>query len=644
MKKSWAFFLVAFFNTCVGHANSSSDWAYYGADLGGSRYSKLSQITKANVNQLQLAWEYHTGDVSMGKTSLDKTTFEATPILHDDSLFFCTAFNRVIALNAATGKAKWIYDPKLDLAHHYINHYLVCRGVAYWETQSKAKTCASRIFTTTQDNRLVALDAKTGKPCQQFGHRGEVYFGPNFDPKPILNKYPRLDSKSLKSDFSNTSPPLVVDDLIIIGSGIAGNNRIDVPKGEIIAYQAQTGKEVWRFDIIPKDYPGITGAANSWVSMSADEKRHLVFVATGSASPDYYGGLRKAPLPYSNAIIALNSLTGQPVWHFQTIDHDLWDYDLASQPLLVEINKAGTTIPAVIQTNKTGFIYSFNRATGKPLFPIVYQRVPQSDVKGEQSARLQPIPQLPKPVSQQKLLPKMAWGISWLDRKWCERKLTRLRNEGLFTPPSERGSLQFPASLGGPNWGSQAYDPKHNLLIVNSSNIAQVIKLIPRQKAEKLAYKGLLPMFGAPFAAERSSLLSPLGMPCNPPPWGTLTAVDMASGEQRWQVTLGTLRDLAPLPLPIKTGTPNLGGPMVTASGLIFIAAAMDNYLRAFDVISGQELWRTRLPAGGQATPMTYQLGSTHKQYVVIAAGGHGGMGTKLGDSLLAYTLPEDKA
>jgi quinoprotein glucose dehydrogenase len=553
-------------------------------------------------------------------------------------MYLPTPFNRVIALDPATGRQKWAFDPGIDRNAPGGDGF-VCRGVSTWLDPQRAEgqPCRRRIFVATLDARLIALDAATGSPCADFGSGGQIRLGDNI-------------GEEYRGEYHMTSPPVIVRDNVVVGSAMDDNVRVDMPSGVVRAFNARTGAQVWSWDPIPRrpgepgretwegDSANKTGAANAWAPLSADPERDLVFIPTGSASVDHYGGERKGDDLFANSVVAIRGSTGKVVWYFQVVHHDTWDYDVPSQPSLITLN--GT--PAVVSAQKSGLIFTFHRETGVPIFPVEERPVPKSDVPGEQLSPTQPFPVAPPPLFPQKITAEDAWGVAYFDRQGCEARIKQFRSEGLFTPLSLQGSIESPGIAGGTNWGSVAYDPQRSYVIVNASKLPFVVGLAPREKLDEL--RRLQPkaeigrMRGTPYVMWRNALLSEFGIPCVAPPWGLLTAVDMKNGTIKWQVPLGTIRDMTPVPLPIKTGTPNMGGPMVTAGGLIFIGAAMDNYLRAFDIDTGQELWKGRLPAGGQATPMTYAANG--KQYVVIAAGGHGKMGTKLGDSVVAFALP----
>ncbi len=627
-----------------------ADWPAYGQDQGGSRYSPLTQINKDNVNHLRVAWTYRTGDVSdgtdasRGTKAAGPSAFEATPILVDGTLYLCTPFNRVIALDPETGTERWTYNPHIDLWIRYANQ-LVCRGVSTWGDPGRTvgEPCHRRIFLGTNDARLIALDAATGNPCADFGKDGQV-------------DLTRGVGSVRPGEYQVTSPPAVSHDLVVVGSAISDNQRVDAPSGVVRAFDVRTGELRWSWVPIPPDLeradPGPTegksgyhlGTANAWSILSVDPERDLVFVPTGNTSPDFYGGERHGIDFYSSSVVALRASSGEVVWHFQTVHHDVWDYDVPAQPTLVTVRRAGVDIPAVAQATKMGHLFLLHRETGEPLFPVEERPVPQGGVAGEELSPTQPFPTAPPPLVPQHLTPNDAWGLTFWGRGKCRERIKALRSEGIFTPPSLEGTIMFPGDMGGTNWGSVAFEPQRGLLLVNTTRLARVVTLIPRDDyaAVKAANPKveISPQTGTPFGMRREVLLSPFGLPCNAPPWGTLAAIDLATGTVRWEVPLGTTRDIAPLLFWFRSGTPNMGGPIATAGGLVFIAAAMDNYLRAFDIETGEELWRGRLPAGGQATPMTYRLRQDGKQYVVIAAGGSGRMGTTLGDYVVAFALP----
>jgi len=634
--------ILAFFGLSAPAGAGQSDWTHYGGDAGGQRHTDLKQITPENVDDLEEAWRYQTGDMERRPEAVGKSASEGTPILVGSSLVYCTPFNEVIALDPGTGEEQWRYDSGVATDFMPANQF-ICRGVGAWRDPMAAAgaTCATRLFMGTVDSRVISLDAESGKPCADFGEGGQVRIDPGMD-------------LVWPGEFHITSPPVVVGETVIIGSAIGDNVRADAPRGTVRAFDVRTGAPKWDFNPVargakdlpgewPEDGPARTGHANVWAPMSVDEERGLVFLPTSSASPDFYGGERKGDNRYANSVVALDGATGAVVWHFQTVHHDVWDYDLPAQPSLVTLKREGKDVPAVVQVTKTGFVFVLHRETGVPIFPVEERPVPQGGVLGEYLSPTQPFPVAPPPLVPQTLSADDAWGMAWFDENACREKIASYRSEGLFTPPSEQGTILFPFTGGGANWGGAAFDPDSQTLYINTNRAIHVVTLMPAAdfKAAKEANPGteISPQLGTPWAMRRDLLFSPLGVPCNAPPWGMLSAVDLSDGTIKWESVLGTVRDIAPLPLPFKWGTPAFGGPIVTAGGVVFIGGTMDDYLRAFDAASGEELWKGRLPAGGQATPMTYEWEG--RQYVVIAAGGHSRATTTLGDYLMAYALEE---
>ncbi len=614
---------------------AATTWMHFGGDAGGSRFTALETITPGNVKQLRKAWEYHTGDLDPASFDAFSTRgFQATPILAQDTLYFCSPLNQVIALDPATGEEKWAFAAKPDLEGVFS---IKCRGVSYHaDTAAKpGDSCPTRILAGTVDGRLLALDARTGLPCPEFGDDGEVDLTADFE---------NVDG----GDYIVTSPPQVIGNKVITGALVTDLQHDEVPSGMVRAYDARSGELIWAWDPLQENLRMPVGfrpgSPNAWAPFSADPERKLVFVPTGNPAGDYYGGGRKGSDYYGSSVIALHTDTGDLAWRFQTVHNDIWDYDVPAQPLLFDFPGDDGPVPALVQANKTGFLFVLNRETGEPILPVEERPVPGGGPAPEALSPTQPFPILPEPLHPLGLSEEDMFGFVWFDKQACKRKLRELNNEGLFTPISTQPTLVYPGYMGGSNWGGVSWDPQRNLLIANTSRLPTIVTLIPRESLDEEARRKLVePQLGTPFAVERSPMLSPLGAPCNRPPWGVLTAIEFPSGKKRWEVPLGNLRDLAPFPLWMNLGVPNSGGSLVTASGLTFIAATTDSYIRAFETATGLELWRDRLPAGGHATPMTYEL-ENGSQYVVIAAGGNNYMGSREGDSLVAYSLSRARA
>ena len=618
------------------------EWASAGT-ADGAHYSRLAEISALNVHQLRLAWVYRTGDVARAGGDTSATSFQATPIMVDRTLYFSTPFNRVIALDAETGAERWTFDPGVDRSAR-LRKYVTSRGVATWvDTGRQAgDACRRRILLATIDARLIALDARTGRKCHEFGDRGEIDL--------------RLGVRNIHreiADYRQTGPPAVVGDLIIIGSSITDNWRVDAASGVVRAFDARTGQVRWTWEPLlgvagdtAYGAPSIrAGAANAWAMFSVDTARNLVFVPTSSPSPDHYGAFRPGDNRHANSVVALDATSGRVVWSFQLVHHDLWDYDLAAQPALADVIRDGEHAPLIIAASKVGHLFFLRRDTGAPFFGVEERPVPRSDVTDEVPAPTQPFPVRPRPLVPQRLRPSDAWGVTPVDRRWCRERIAQLRSEGVFTPPSVRGTVTFPGFIGGMAWGGMAIDNARGVLVTTTNRLAGIVTLIPRERARNSAtsqiqLNAIGAQEGAPFAVQRDLLLSPLGLPCNAPPWGTLVAVGIASGSVRWEVPLGSMSDLTSLAEATDWGSITLGGPLVTASGLVFIGASMDRRFRAFDVKSGALLWSAALPASAQATPMTFRATPHGRQYVVIAAGGHAVMGSALGDYLVAFALP----
>ena len=627
-------------------AGSGADWPAFGGDPGGSQHSPLAQINKANVKQLKLAWQHRSGDF-IDAPSPKGSLLQVTPLHANGTLYFCTPLNRVFALDPASGKERWVFDPHRPdsrTGRAALSPPLVmasrCRGVAYWQEDNAGNdksACRKRIFKNGESSRVYALDADTGLLCADFGAaKGHPGWASHAD----------YENHGEGLMASSTSPPVVLGDLVIAAMSV--NDGIANAKDGIVrAFDVRSGELRWEFNPIPPEYRNVSGAANVWSTISVDPQRNLVFLPTTSPSADYYGGGRRFDIPLANAIVALDGATGRVVWSRQVVRHDLFDYDLVGHPVLVDIRRGGKTVPAALLQTKMGWLFGFDRSTGEALWPIVERAVPKSDVPGEMAAATQPVPEGMAPFARQELRREDLFGLTPLDRYACQKKFDELRYEGMYTPPSIRGSILFPSALGGGNWGGAAYDPASNLLLVKAENLATVIKVVAKKDAreDQAPPKDYLTrsLVGTPYRMEGELFQSPLGIPCTPTPWGTLTALDLGTGKVRWQVPLGQIRRAGvTLPQRAGLGSPNVGGPITTAGGVTFIAATMDARLRALDTLTGKELWAADLPVPGMAVPMTYQVGG--KQYVVIAAGGNAQVGTPIADYIQAYALPDRPA
>lgn len=634
-------------------AAASADWPSLGVDGGSRHYTPLEDIRKDNVTQLKPVWTYRNGDFSKGGSGHGGTAFQVTPLMVEGTLYFCTPYSRIVALDAETGRERWTFDPHTKLDGVYTP---VCRGVTYWEDPEVTTDapCRTRIYSGAVDASLWAVDAKTGKACGSFGQQGRV------DLKQGIGDL-------RKAEYYPTSAPLAIAGVVVIGAFVRDNQRLHAPAGGLRAFDLRTGALRWVWDAAPPTMKQITaadvlkgatltrGTPNVWAPISADVEHGLIYAPTGNPSPDHYAGRERGDMDYyGSSVVALDAASGQVRWHFQTVHHDLWDYDVAPQPVLFDWHAPdGHTVPALVQPTKLGLIYVLDRLTGQPLFPVEERPVPASSVPGETASPTQPFPVKPAPLAPLSISREDIWGFTRWDREDCLRQFDALDYKGVFTPPSLKGALEYPGLGGGINWGSASVDPVNQRLIVNLQTAPFTIKLVPRKdSARKSAADvgdGDLVNFGAqedtPYVVERGPFLSKYQTPCVAPPWGRLVAIDLRSGDRLWEQTLGTLHNLAPLVgnwFPY--GTPNSGGSLQTASGLVFIAATMDKYFRAYDATNGQELWRYELPYTGNATPMSYRARARGRQFIVIAAGGHAPLGVEPGDALVAFALPEDHA
>lgn len=629
----------------LDHSGPTAEWREYAGDKGGLHWSPLTQINRANVGRLTLAWEHRSGDTAGGDRSQTPTTLQVTPLVVGNTLYYCTAWMRVFALDAETGAERWVFDPVLQNRSNKGPYPLTCRGLAFWEdTQPGARgACTRRILYGTRDSELLALDADSGKLCADFGVDGRVSLREGLGEPPEWEYYP-------------TSPPVIIGDTAVLGALVADQLRVDAPSGVVRAFDVRSGKGIWAFDPVPENFksrkrkPGELyhrGTPNVWSLMSADPEHGLVFVPTGNPAPDSWAASRDGLDHFGSATVALDAKTGKRVWHFQFVHHDVWDYDTPSQPTLFQHPEVGGGRPALLQPTKMGHLYLLDRLTGEPLYPTPERPTPQGGAPGETLSPTQPFPTHPPPLHPTTLNRDNMFGFTPIDRAACRRALAKYRFDGIYTPPTLEGSIQFPHTSGGMNWGGVAIHPERGLLITNQTHVAMVVQLLPRAEYEALGDAKprypieLYPMAGTPYAVRRFPFLSPLGAPCNPPPWGTLVAVDLPSGELRWRVPLGGIRDMAPFPvwaLWRDLGAPNFGGGLLTAGELYFIGATTDQSFRAFDVNSGKELWSTRIPAPANASPMSYRLRPDSRQFIVVAAGGN--PLTRMSDALLAYALP----
>ena len=638
--------------TGVAHAQG---WAHYGGDPGGSRFSALDQIDRSNVARLELAWQYRTGAVAANPKLKIFIDFQATPTLlpaaAGASLMVCDPFSKVIALDPATGEERWTYDPKINKTP-YAGRFK-CKGVEYWEDTRAAEdaACRHRLFVATADKRLIALDARSGGLCAGFGEQGSV------------NVEPYIKALKPAEGVQGTqllSPPTAINGIVAVASTSNKFKSSSSVNGAIRGFDARTGELRWTFDPLVRDAstgleptnPEI-GGGNNWVPMSADYERDLLFIPTASPAPNYWGAHRPGDNRYANSIIAVRGTTGEVVWHFQTLHHDVWDRDVGSPPIVVDIRRDGEQVPAVIQLVKTGMLFAFERETGEPLWPIEERPVPtDTDIEGEQLSPTQPFPTKPPVLVRNSITPDDAWGFTFWDRNACRQKIASMRHGGHYEPMMTTGTVMYPQPGGGSNWGGGAFDPQRNLLITPVSQIPYYVKLIPQEQlTEEQKKQARKPAAGAPmqgpgyiggtpYAVEQGPLMSPSFTPCTAPPWNLLVAVDMVRGEIKWKIPFGDLDKLMPVTIPLNLGAPSAGGPIVTAGGLIFIGATPDSKIRAYDIDTGEEVWEFRAPTSAMATPMTYQVDG--RQYVVFAAGGHSWYDAKgVDDYLLAFALPE---
>jgi quinoprotein glucose dehydrogenase len=630
---------------------ASTEWTEYGGNPSANRFVAADQINRDNVDQLEVAWTFRTGDApTPTDPAFAGSTFQNVPLVLDDVMYVCTPHNVVIALDADTGREIWRFDPKADttgIAHR------VCRGVAVHETPGDG-ACASRLLFGTLDNRLMAIDRRTGRPCADFGVDGAV------DIKPGLGEFPR-------GMYYPTSPPIIAGDLAVMGAFIFDSQTTDAPPGVTRAYDVHTGKLMWAFDYVSPvsikepgpDVQFRRGTANYWSVGTYDAELGLIYLPTGNTSPDFYGGHRTPEMEkFASSIVALDAKTGDVRWSYQTVYHDIWDFDIGSQPVLAELDTPAGKVPALYAPTKRGEIFVLDRRTGKPLREVTEKKTPQGAAPGDWVTPTQPFSTGFPSFAPADLRESDMWGATPLDQLWCRIRFKSARYEGQFTPQSLQGSVVYAGSFGVIDWGSVSLDPERGLMIVNTSALPYYQKLIPRDVADSYGVKPYgtakpgdpppdkrsFKMFAqknTPFAIDSFGFLSPLGYPCHQPPWGTMAAIDLKTDKVIWQRPLGTTRDAAPLGLSLPVGVFNLGGTVTTRGGVTFVGGTIDYYLRAFDTETGAELWKGRLPAGAQTNPISYVSGRTGRQYVVTAAGGHGTMRTKFGDHVVAFALPK---
>jgi quinoprotein glucose dehydrogenase len=659
--------------------HAGKDWPAYGGSKLATRYSPLDQVTPENVSKLEKVWTFRTGDTPSEQAN-GRYAPETTPLKVGDHLFVCSAKNILISINAVSGREEWRFNP--EVADAAIPFGATCRGVAYYEMTDGAEpgqVCATRILEGTLDARLIAVDAKTGRPCPDFGQHGNVDLTDGL-------------GETVPGWYAVTSPPTIVRGIVVMGALVLDGQARDAPSGVIRGYDAVTGKLAWAWDMGHPDRNGAPpagdtytrGTPNMWTAAAGDEELGYVYAPLGNSAVDYFGRNRKSfENEYSTSLVAIDVTTGKPVWHFQTVHHDLWDYDLASQPSLVDFQTNGGTVPALILSTKQGQIYVLNRKTGKSLFPVEDRPAPSGGVEPQNLAKTQPYSGYAH-LDQAELTEKDMWGMSPIDQLWCRIQFRRASYNGEYTAPTlDRAYIQYPGSNGGSEWGSIAIDTERGILVANYNDLPNLNWLVPRAKIDKMGLKpinqrvtsksaegngdsqaGSLvamwrtwmtswrtfywadPQDGAPYGIHiNAGWQMPTGLPCKQPPFGHIRGIDLRTGKTLWDHPFGSARNNGPFgvpsKLPITIGTPNNGGPLVTAGGLVFIAATTDDTFRAIDVRTGEIVWEDQLPAGGQATPMTYEADG--RQFVVIAPGGHDFMKTKLGDYVVAYALPREK-
>ncbi len=673
-----------------GQQTPDGEWSAYGRTNYGQRYSPLTQINTNNVKNLELAWQIQTGDVK-GPNDIGETTYQATPLKIGNALYMCTPHNWVLALDADSGKTLWKFDPKVE--KNLQRQHQTCRGVSYYAGQAgmdstplvandeansdsaindttanntaitnksamhsnmmvqkvtgntfenASKQCDAKIFIPTSDAKLYALDPNTGQRCQDFGEDGAL---------DLMHNMPFTQA----GYYYSTSPPIVVGNTIVVAGAINDNYDVNSPSGVIRAYDVNTGELLWNwdsgdpdntapFDVNDPTQTYKTSSPNSWAIASADEELGLVYFPMGNRTPDQLGSYRNAAEEkYATSVVALDINTGEARWVQQFVHHDLWDMDTPAQPTLLDLDTNDGVQPALVVPTKQGDVYVLNRATGEPIVPIKERDAPQGYlIAGEHAAPTQPYSGLS--FEPPMLKEKDMWGASLIDQMMCRIEFNQLNYDGRYTPPSTNGSIVYPGNFGTFNWGGIAVDPENGVMFGMPTYLAFTSKLIPKETLGDVetnkGEQGVNANEGADYAVEMGPFLSPLGVPCQQPPWGTIAGAYLATGEIAYQRKNGTVQDLSPIPLKLELGVPGIGGPIITKGGLAFLSAATENNFRAYDLKNGDVLWNVRIPAGGQATPMTY-LNSKGEQMVVLVAGGHGSVGTTIGDYVVAYKLGE---
>ncbi len=628
----------------IARQPGDGEWVHFGNNAGGMRFSPLGQITPETAAKLQPAWSYKVGDSG--------THLEATPLKIGQSLYLCSTVNDVIALDAETGKQLWRFDAHVDPTKM---PQRVCRGVAYYRAPGLTGACAERIITNTIDARLIALDAHDGKLCRDFGTNGQTS---------LLTGMGEVTP----GYYYTTSAPTMIKGKVVLGGWVADNQYWGEPSGVVRAFDAVTGKFAWAWDMGRPDRQTEPGAGetytkstpNAWAPMSADEALGLVYVPTGNSPPDYFGGHRRAfDDRYSSSVVAIDAATGKPRWAFQTVHHDLWDYDVGSQPTLVDLPTPGGVRHALIQPTKRGEIFVLDRATGKPIKAVEERKVPQAGlVPDDRLSPTQPFSTGMPSLRGANLVEQDMWGITPIDQMLCRIWFRKARYEGPMTPPGLSLALEYPGNMGGIDWGSLSVDPERHIAVVNSNYMPVYTKLIKRDQADRIGLKPFTaknagqieisekaPQGNTPYGVLTSMFMSPLGVPCTKPPYGRVSAIDLVSGKLIWSKPFGNAEEIGPLRvrshLPVTLGTFSQGGSSVSRGGVAFIAAAQDRYLRAYETATGKEVWKAKLPGGGSAIPMTYLSAASGRQFLVMVSGGDDHLHTTKGDYVVAYALPK---